>query len=328
MEGKKLYGFSYSDTPVANPETIDQLIDTLYSAPSDKLVSGEFDGSVEKVIQYASSVKNREMLERFAFVLFSGPRSRKFVRDDDGKAYSACLLLLFSYKSSYIADITFTLRLCFETWKTVMKRSGYAFYPIDRTLSEHIPWEFEGIDPEDEIIITHAGGFLHINAFLQKKSLGYTLEQGGLGIQVNATMATHAKSLIYAQRSGPRDSLDTPAILMATIKSKFLHRARNPYEAGLRCEHLDYLQNVQVIKLPYSWLCDENDIIKYCRKIEIKARSICCGLDSRVHNLHRLMTTNSEKIEASWREMYNASYDQLKTKLDQSTLNKLTTFTL
>lgn len=334
MEGKKLYGFSYSDKTVDGAEKFNQISDELYSAPSDRLVSGAFDESVEKCIQYASSVQNREMLERLAFVLFSGPRSRKYFRDDDLKSASVALLLLFSYKSLKISDVTFVLRLCFQNWKKAVKRSNRNFYAVDRTLSPHVPWTFEGIDSEDEIIITHAGGFHHINAFLQKKSFGYTLENGGVGIQVNPTMATHAKCLVYAERTSPSDHLDTPAILLATIKTKFLHRANNSYEAGLRSEHLEHLQNVQVIKLPYTWLGNNEDIEESIKKIGIEIQTSiethpsCFGLEYRLENLHRLMTTNSEKNEAYWREIYKSSYAQIKTKLDQTTLEKLTSFTL
>lgn len=328
MESKNLYRFSYSDPPVVDPKIINQMIDDLYYSPSDKLVSGAYDECVEKVIQYASSSRDHEMLERLAFVLFSGPRSRKYFRCDDLRSASVALLLLFSFKSSYLSDITFILRLCFQNWKKAVKRLPRTFYPIDRTVYEHVPWDFEGIDSEDEIIITHGGGFHHINAFLRKVSYGYRLEQGGIGIQVNPTMATHARCLIYADRSGPSDSLDTPAILLATIKAKFLHRANNSYEAGLRSEHLEHLRNVQVIKLPYTSLDSDENIKDAIRHVGVKIQSSCFGLECRLENLHRYMIATSEKNASWWRETYKLSYEKIKTNLDQSTLEKLTLFTL
>jgi hypothetical protein len=209
-----------------------------------------------------------------------------------------------------------------------MRSEQREFPQLNPATSDHVPWVFEGVNPEDEILITHAGGFHHINAFIKGKSIGYSLEQGGLGIQVNPTMATHAKCLDYAQRTNIINSLDSPAILIGTIKSKYLHRANNTYEAGLRTEHLEHLQNIRVFKLPFLWLGLQKAIDESIMIMGIHHNSTCPGLKSRLQKSYACLRQHSKENEIHWSRIYRAHYEEVKATLDSSTLKRLTSFTV
>lgn len=108
-------------------------------------------------------------------------------------------------------------------------------------------WNAEKIKPEDNIQISHGGGFFHIIEFLQGHSLGYRLEnQDGRGIQVS-TMS-HERDKLYALRAC-NNYIDYPARISATIEAQYLDAAPNLYEAGLRAEYIDKLKEIVVTRL-------------------------------------------------------------------------------
>lgn len=112
-------------------------------------------------------------------------------------------------------------------------------------------------DPEELITIYHGGGLFHLLEFFSKQTLGYKLEKlhtgediQGYGIQVSPEHSGRAK--FYAQTAAEHN-IDYPAVLTAKIKAKYLDKAPNLYEAGLRPEYIMFLQDVKIDSLGKSF---------------------------------------------------------------------------
>ena len=233
-----------------NQKTIHELLDLLYQADHKMLLKGHFDDIVERCIHYAGQFNDREIFKRLAFVLFSGPRI------NDGFSYKMLLkhqwglIFLLSDEKSHLSDITFVLRNCFEIWKQITTERDLEIGQLSQSTETFKQWNGYDVSPEDEVLITHGGGWYHIQAFLQGKTLGYRLQGKGIGLQVHTT--SNDRSLHYANKNWLH--LDEPAVLIATIKAKYLCRQYNSYEVGLRSEVITHLEDVKVVRMKHFWL--------------------------------------------------------------------------
>ena len=134
-------------------------------------------------------------------------------------------------------------------------------FRISDIFSAHLPDPDErlrriplSIDPEKEVWIIHGGGFDNICNFLAGRTLGYRLEEGSVpGMQVHPCEklreVPRVRLLYYANRGAAR-SLDRPCIFSAKIKAKYLDKAPNSYEAGLRSNFLRFLTDIHIEPLP------------------------------------------------------------------------------
>jgi hypothetical protein len=105
------------------------------------------------------------------------------------------------------------------------------------------------IDPEQEIPITHGGGYHYLKDLVAGRVKGYRLEGNtGSGIQVHPNLTPEQlgpRHLYYASRGTTR-FMDRPGELVGTIKAKNLLAAPNLYEAGLTLDNLKNVKNLQV----------------------------------------------------------------------------------
>ncbi len=111
------------------------------------------------------------------------------------------------------------------------------------------------IDPESTVEITHAGSMQFIKDFLSGKNKGYSLERGGLGLQVHPLIGKISepeltrRNQFYSNRATTSMG-GTPAVMKAKIKAKHLQAAPNVYEAGLPFSSLKHLEDVKLDELP------------------------------------------------------------------------------
>ncbi len=123
---------------------------------------------------------------------------------------------------------------------------GWYTYPNSiKTRPSH--WRHEKISGDTYVEFSHGGGFLHILKFLTKKTEGYRLERPGLGIQVSPGDRENSRDKFYSERSSSH--FDYPARLSGTIRAKYLDSANNGYEAGLRSNFIDFIENIVITRL-------------------------------------------------------------------------------
>jgi hypothetical protein len=112
---------------------------------------------------------------------------------------------------------------------------------------KQIPWK----DGETEIEVRHGGGYYHILEYLTGNSPGYTFDCGtehGMYVAPQPHFLNREK--MYAERNSHLH-LDHPALLTARIKRKHLTKVDNSYEAGLRPEYVEFLQDIKITKYPF-----------------------------------------------------------------------------
>ena len=112
-----------------------------------------------------------------------------------------------------------------------------------KTWSSH-----QQISGDTPVAFSHGVGFFHIIQFLTGKSMGYRLENPGVGIQVMPGAHTHPRDDYYASTAAPR-YMDYPARLSGTILAEYLDSAPNSYEAGLRATFIDYIEDIVITRL-------------------------------------------------------------------------------
>ena len=112
-----------------------------------------------------------------------------------------------------------------------------------------------GVGKEDNVVINHGGGKHYLEHMLKtkNKSMGYKLEgDRGTGVQVhpmtkkykNYKAESSDRINYYSTKAGKYG--DVPAKLTGKIKSKYLTRANNDYEAGIKTENLKHLRHPRV----------------------------------------------------------------------------------
>lgn len=105
----------------------------------------------------------------------------------------------------------------------------------------------KSITEDTPVPFSHGGGFFHIIKFLRGGSHGYNLECPGIGIQVSPETHKHARDGMYAEKA--KLHVDYPARLSGTIKAKYLDSAPNGYEAGLRANFIDFIEDIVITRL-------------------------------------------------------------------------------
>lgn len=114
-------------------------------------------------------------------------------------------------------------------------------------------WNAEKFTPTADVRFSHGGGFFHIIEFLEGRTIGYPLEAqpDARGIQVSPLaehLEFHDRDNYYAN-TACSNHIDYPARLTATIQAQYLDSAPNLYEAGLRAEFIDKLENIVITRL-------------------------------------------------------------------------------
>ncbi|MFZ0565972.1 MAG: hypothetical protein WAM28_07295 [Chlamydiales bacterium] len=227
----------------------------------EDIASGKADAIIEESLKHFETFKSREMLWNLAFFTFSGnkPRMLEYIWD-----YNPILVHVLLDSRFTPAEIILVFQRCYEGWKEL------ATSRIKEEQRENTK-EIENEEERDyrraysqsdtEITVLHVGGILYLQGFLQGKYPGYQLENGGYGLQVtpleNATydnlkkdrkeLLETARVLDYGDRAAKYH--DKTALLVAKIKSKYLDRAPNGYEAGLRVDFREMLKEVRILDM-------------------------------------------------------------------------------
>lgn len=146
---------------------------------------------------------------------------------------------------------TETLRSILDRTKAIQEehflQAGWVQYP---SLPEDRPphWgQDNGIKGEEIIPFSHGGGFFYALQFLTGKIQGYHLELGGKGIQVSPGGLEDPRDQFYAGRSVGH--MDYPVRISGKIKAKYLDSADNDYEAGLRPDFIDFIEDLKITRL-------------------------------------------------------------------------------
>lgn len=105
-------------------------------------------------------------------------------------------------------------------------------------------WKKSTTNPEALIEFSHGGGFFYILKFLKGETRGYRLERAGTGIQVSPQTLAHSRDEFYSGKAYRH--FDYPARFSARIKAKYLDSANNGYEAGLRPEFIEFLEDITI----------------------------------------------------------------------------------
>ncbi len=113
---------------------------------------------------------------------------------------------------------------------------------------------------EEEVKISHGGGYEFICDFLNGKHSGYPLQPSGVGLQVHPKLKYEGEIIDYGDRNeqyarnAAPSQFDLPAIFTAKIKLKHLLPAHNFYEAGLPQQSVQYLKKIKVTQIAYLHL--------------------------------------------------------------------------
>jgi hypothetical protein len=144
------------------------------------------------------------------------------------------------------------------------------------------------VDPDEMVTLIHGGGQRAVNDFLAGKWHGYKLEDRGRGLQVHPVLDKHlpidenigARARYYAQHGSIRH-LDQPVVLTARVPARYLDRAVNGYEAGLRSEAVQHLQDVKVERFNpgRSWAASGVDSGRDYSRMPAKQREFYEGID-------------------------------------------------
>lgn len=152
------------------------------------------------------------------------------------------------------------LSLC-ERWYT---EHGFAAYCneitplINISYPERTPWR----DCNDDIAISHGGDFWHLIDFIMGVSHGYKLEgQSAIGVQVHphtldskhrgavVSAEMMSREFDYAFRRVASRVAGQPARIAGVIPAKYVDKANNGYEGGLRYEMLPLLTDIYLINV-------------------------------------------------------------------------------
>jgi hypothetical protein len=245
-------------------EAMNQIAKTLvntYHIDSDKM--DDLQSRVEACI----STGNREDLRHIAYHLFR-ENSLYYSEIFPFSQHYNLLRSLFEDDAAYLFDIALVMFKTFEECQKKLKEN-----PVEENLERKrkaemerpAVWEEEwSQDPEAWIEISHGGGYYYLQDFLTGKEKGYPLERGGLGIQVSP--GTSDRDEYYALRGAPKH-FDLPARLTGKIQAKYLDRANNAYEAGLRPEFVQHLEKVTCEKISYS----KSSVLGFCPVVNLES---------------------------------------------------------
>lgn len=109
-------------------------------------------------------------------------------------------------------------------------------------------------ETEKLVTITHGGGINSVLDFFSGVSMGYRLEgDSGYGLQVSVDIDSASENCVskpltvvdkYSEKSFRH--FDKPCILTAQIAAKYLEKAPNGSEAGLKAAYIKHLKNVTI----------------------------------------------------------------------------------
>jgi hypothetical protein len=214
----------------------------------NKLVCSSIDDCARRI--------NKTGLQMIAHALFSGAHRPQAYSYSD-KLLPPLLYILrimFSDKYSTSYDIARILKKSFSIWRKVADAAHLQpQLPLSRlSYDEHKGFESHWTGGKDQsgdedITISHGGGFYHILDFLRGRSVGYPLEKGGLGLQVSPNNDPKLELACGYAHNNPPSHFDTPTMFKAKIPAKYLLRAPNGYEAGLRPEVIPQLKEIEII---------------------------------------------------------------------------------
>lgn len=222
--------------------------------------------TIEKVVTNLTEAKDIEGLRRLANILFTGPvnlRTYDKLRYDHPNVKELGILLAGNTSTNIPEKLKETFIKAAQEWRSGADQLSYTqtekaakFYQagdpeegdgIDINIDTFA--QFNKIDPNTEIEITHGGGEWNILEFLKGEHEGYGLERGGVGLQVSpATNWTLDRSQEYSKTA--LLFFDNRAVLSAKIAAGKLKAAQNGgYEAGLITANIGHLKDVKVIVL-------------------------------------------------------------------------------
>lgn len=249
-------------TENSEPKKLTDICETIRTASTEKLKVGDHNDLVKNAILLASQENSYRAVQQIALALFA---SRKYRLSQHHRLLE--VVLIAAAREATASELSNNdLNLSQEALIAVLQNAWQEWkkgYKLDDKTYEAQPQPYNGIlcdeNPEKLITITHAGGLSHIQLFLKGKSKGYALDHykgkfPGYGITVcpGKHNKMKARAYAYAIRAASK-CCDVPAVMTAQIQVKYLVATPNSsYECGLRKEHVDKLQNIEVKEYSYD----------------------------------------------------------------------------
>lgn len=275
-----------------------EIIDEIANTSVEKILQGEIDHKINHILDIFSQKDDLNLFMMLLYALFSKKHSVSYFDEDDG--LRSALYYYQKQPSPRLKNKVINEFKDFLNWVKVNRKlteledpakSEYVL-KMNRTRGKAPHWgeKFtKPIDGDEVITIVHGGGFFYLHDWLNGNIFGYPLEYNGTGIQVSPYRNTEAaESIISESRASCYSSralhkFDKPAIFSAKIKAKYLDRANNAYEAGLRASSIPYLMDVRIIEDPksYNFLSDS---VKYYEK---KITKLCDGVNKYITQYER-----------------------------------------
>ncbi len=133
--------------------------------------------------------------------------------------------------------------------------------------------EKQEISPNKNIYCSHGGGWWFLQEFLNQKNIGYPLEHNkGYGIQVHANenlresyTREKRERTFYTESAFKR--FDQPAIFHFQIKAQYLDSTANGFEAGLRFQFLEHIQDCKLENLQTGEIIEAKDYKELLEKL-------------------------------------------------------------
>lgn len=139
--------------------------------------------------------------------------------------------------------------------------------------------QFQDLPSEQTIYCSHGGGFFFLSDFLSKNRPGYRLEYEGRGIQIHPrtgpeqfwNISRESREEYYSSSSHAYG--DYPARLSFEIQGQYLDRAPNCYEAGLRQDFIDHMQNIKLLNTETNEIIEAKDYESFIEMINFNANT-------------------------------------------------------
>lgn len=200
--------------------------------------------SEEDIIHFVKT-GNRDALQELVFNQFSLPNERFIHITSETEQRIKTILL--TVQNNTVQDLLSILKQAKAEQEYHFLTYGCFQYP-NLSCKRPAHWgQHSNISENTKVPFSHGGGFFNIIKFLTRERIGYPLEKPGKGIQVSTETHQHPRDTTYAEKA--LQYFDYPARLSGTISAKYLDSAPNHYEAGLRSNFIEFIEDIVITRL-------------------------------------------------------------------------------